>query len=145
MKDDPIPELHHVSRYCGFTTLKSDGFPSGTAFRLFPKDQELLSVNWLEHLELGGRDAEIAEVLSVLTRKMKKLGAQAKLAVLNVGQSRQFVQASAPDGRVLAFRHDPEVNPVPDPSHSGIVGMRLEDDLIADLVALTVREVHPTK
>ena len=47
MRDDPIPDENHVSRYCPPSRVE-DGMPLASAFALKPNEQ-FLSVNWLEY------------------------------------------------------------------------------------------------
>lgn len=68
----------------------------------------------------------------------------ARFAVLNVGTLVTHVQAS-PDRRKLMVVHEPMLVEPVDPSHSGILGLSLEDDLIADMIAEVVQETHLAK
>lgn len=135
MKGDPIPDINHVARYCRATA--SD---TGAAF-LLRAGESFISVNWLEYLRLGTRSEEIEEVRRVLGSKLT-LGKNAKIAVLNVGETYRYVASESPDGRKLRFLHDPE-DPL-DKSHSGIYDTKSEDEmLIAELIAETIVEQHP--
>ena len=92
MKDAPIPDDDHVSRYVPFTKLTRDGRSvSGAAFQLRP-NEDALSVNWLEYFDLGDRDAEIQEVRKAFIDKDRTLQAKAKFAVLEVGATKEYVQ-----------------------------------------------------
>ena len=84
MKDDPLPDSDNVTRLCGLAQLNEAGHPTATAFMPRP-GESFLSVNWLEYLQLPNRSEEIIEVLRVLGTK-RKVPAQAKLALLNVGR-----------------------------------------------------------
>jgi len=146
VKGDALPDTDHVSRYCGGAQVKPDGTPSGKAFRLrMLRDgpEPYLSVNWLEFLEKADRTGEIEEIRQVLSRKLR-LGSRAKIAVLNVGETVDHVHRNSEDRRVLRVSHEPETNP-PDPSHSGIHNLRLDDELIAELIAQTIKKVYPAK
>ncbi len=125
--------------------MREDGTISGTAFRLRP-GETYLSVNWLEHLGLQDRLAVVGEVWRVLSTK-RNIGATAKLAVLNVGIARASVVQYSHDLRDLAFRHEPELEQgmPPDPSHSDIQGLLEDDNLIAELLAKAVAEVHRSR
>lgn len=140
MKGDPVPNPHHIARYCGGTQINEDGSISGAAFRL-RAGEEFLSVNWLEFLYRTTRD-EIGEIRRVLGAKLR-LGATAKIAVLGVGQLRRYVHSESPDKRDLRVLHEPELPG--DPSHSGVFNVFPDDDLIADLIAEIVQETHPVK
>lgn len=144
MKDDPIPPEHNISRYCGGGSLLSNGEVSGASFML-REDEPYLSVNWLEHLNLSDRSAEIAEIRRVLATKLT-VGKTAKIAILKVGQVQGHVRRESPDQRALRILHRPDEPPeLPDPSHSGIFDMKLDDKLIADLIAQTVTETHSAR
>jgi hypothetical protein len=122
--------------------LTENGEVTAAAFQLTPgKEQEHISVNWLEFLELPDRKSEIAEIRRVLAAKGLTLRRTGRFAVLQVGEVLDFVRTEAPDSRDLQILHEPEPD---DPSHSGIfgLGLGLEDDLIAELIAQTVNETH---
>jgi len=138
MKGDPIPDQDHISRYCSAMHCTENGQVTGTAFQLRQID-EYLSVNWLEFFHLADRQEEIREVRKVLSLK---LGAKAKIAVLNVGETTSYVRTKSPDARNLSMLHEPEED---DPSHSGIYGFQYDDRLIADLIAEMVQETYPAR
>lgn len=140
MKGDPVPIENHISRYCSASRLTEEGQVTGTAFQLRETD-EYLSVNWLEFLQQANRQDEIQEVRRVLNSKLT-LTANAKIAVLNVGDILDHVQANTPDNRSLRVLHVPvEI----DPSHSGIYGFKYDDPMIADLIAEVVQETYPSQ
>ncbi len=138
MKGDPIPDQDHISRYCSAMHCTENGQVTGTAFQL-RQIEECLSVNWLEFFHLADRQEEIREVRKVLRLK---LGAKAKIAVLNVGETIKYVRTQSPDARNLSMLHEPEED---DPSHSGIYGFQYDDHLIADLIAEMVQETYPAR
>ena len=138
MKGDPIPDQDHISRYCSAMHCPENGQVTGTAFQL-RQIEECLSVNWLEFFHLADRQEEIREVRKVLRLK---LGAKAKIAVLNVGETIKYVRTQSPDARNLSMLHEPEED---DPSHSGIYGFQYDDHLIADLIAEMVQETYPAR
>lgn len=138
MKGDPISDQDHISRYCSAMHCTENGQVTGTAFQL-RQIEEYLSVNWLEFFHLADRQKEIREVRKGLRLK---LGAKAKIAVLNVGEAINYVRTQSPDARNLKVLYEPEED---DPSHSGIHGFRYDDHLIADLIAETVQEVYPAR
>ena len=146
MKDDPIPDQDHIARYCSFQKL-AGGLPQPTAFML-KRDrpgsptEESLSVNWLEYLECPDRISEIAEIRRIYHETFD-VGAQAKMAVLNVGEVREKVRTESPDRRILQVLHDP-IEPK-DPSHSGIYNLRQNDRVIAELIAETVLESYSAR
>jgi hypothetical protein len=88
MKGDKIPDQHHIARFCRPMQVP-DGQIQATAFML-RKDEECLSVNWLEFLNRSSRESEIAELRKIYSAKFN-VGARAKIAVLNVGEVREKV------------------------------------------------------
>jgi len=149
MKGNSIPDINHVTRYCGGSRVKEDGTISGDAFRLRKlrggQVEEYLSTNWLELLGKENRVEEIGEVQKILALKMQCVGSTARIAVLNVGETCGYVKLNSDDKRILRVLHEPSTKPYNDPSHSGIHNLKLEDALIADLIAQTVKEVYPAK
>jgi len=142
-----VPGDNHISRYCGFTKLKQNGWASAAAFLLREMEdgqaEDGLSVNWLEHLKKATRFEAIREIQDILDRKMPNgAGAKAKLAVLNVGTMRGHVLNETEDNRNLCVFHNRSRM---DPSHSLIDGLRLDDLIIAELIAEVVQEMHPAK
>ena len=142
MKGDVVPDDHHVCRLCGGSHIREDGSIAATAFKPRP-GETYLSVNWLELLALPNRVSEIAEVRRVLATK-RKIGASARLAVLNVGQLRASVSLNSHDRRDLSVLHEPEIDPALalDLSHSGIHGVPLDDNTVPELLARAVQEIH---
>lgn len=140
MKGDPVPDPHHIARYCGGSTIREDGSISGVAFRL-RQTEEFLSVNWLEFLSQPTRDAEIRELQKVLGSKLQ-LRAKARIAALNTGELRRYVRVNSPDRRELRVLHQQEPG---DPSYSGIFNLLPEHDLIADLLAEVIQATYPAK
>ncbi len=131
VKDDPIPDNDHVSRYVGGSKMTRSGRITGEAFQLHP-DEEALSVNWLEYFGLGDRNAKIQEVRKVFVEKGRTLQAKAKFAVLSVGETREYVQQESSDNRVLSVLHEPSPR---DASHSGIYNIPGDDPAIGDMIA----------
>lgn len=141
MKGDPVPDPHHIARYCGGSAIREDGSISGVAFRL-RQTEEFLSVNWLEFLSQPTRDAEIRALRKVLDSKLQ-LGAKARIAALNTGELRSYVRVNSPDRRELRVLHQQEEPG--DPSYSGIFNLLPEHDLIADLLAEVIQATYPAK
>ncbi len=146
MQGDLVPDPHHITRYCGGSHVHEDGTIDGTAFRLKEKSgkpESYLSTNWLEYLSKESRPDEINEIRKVLASKMRTIGSTAKIAVLNVGRVLENVSDKSLDKHKLQVVHEPD-HPA-DPSHSGIYGFRIDDDLITDLIAEVVNETHSAK
>lgn len=140
MKGDVIPDPDHVARHCK-TTTAPDGEIQATAFMLREGEQSL-SVNWLEELRCSDRASEVRALQDLYARKMTRVGAGARIAILNVGTLRTKVASESSDRRLLRVLHDPEPD---DSSHSGIYEIPYDDDLVAELIAQVVLENHPAR
>ena len=139
MTPRPIPDLHHIVRYCrpssvilreslALDEILADAFE----FRAEPNGWEI-SVNWLEFL-CPTRPLAVALVREAVGAKLR-LRPNGRFAELNVGLIRAMDLVG--DGR-LDVLHRPLIG---DPSHSGIWGT--PDDslqIAADLAALFRRE-----
>lgn len=84
MSPQRVPDSDHISRYCGGSHVEDDEV-SGVAFML-RDNEDSLSVNWLEFLQLPDRQGEVREVCRVLRDKGRSLGPTSVIAVLNVGE-----------------------------------------------------------
>lgn len=141
MKGDIVPDAHHVTRLCGGSHIREDGTIAATAFKPRP-GEAYLSVNWLESLGLLSRDAGLTEVRRVLATK-RKVGAAARLALLNVGQAREIVRRESAAHAEISVRHEPETEPgqPADASHSGIYGVPEDDIAIPELLVSAIHGV----
>jgi hypothetical protein len=106
-------------------------------------DESYLSVNWLESTGATSRAQQIVIVRQHLTAKGMKLPANGRFAVLHLQTAFDHVQSRTPDSRRLTAHHEPDLPH--DPSHSGIYGFTYSDDLIADLLAEAVHEIHKAR
>ena len=136
MKGDQVPDSDHIARYCGGSSVESDGTINRMAFRI-RNGEEYLSVNWLEFLKKSSRE-EIAEVRNVLRKKLT-LGSRARIAVANVGSLINHIR----EERILNVQHEPELPD--DPSHSGIFGYGIDDDLIEHMIAEVFQASYPSR
>jgi hypothetical protein len=134
-----IPDSDHVGRYCKASTVEN-GEISAAAF-MVRKTEEYLSVNWLEELNRSDRATQIRELQSLYARKLR-VGAAARIAVLNVGGLRAKVERESPDSRLLRILHEPESD---DPSHAGIYEIPYDDGIVAELIAQAVLETHAAR
>lgn len=140
MNGDKIPDQDHIARFCG--PAKTDGEEvQATAFML-RKDETYLSVNWLESLNSPNREGEIAIMRTIYSETFNRVGAAARIAVLNVGEMRQKVLEDSPDGRNLEVLHDPLPK---DLSHSRINNLRYDDETIAELILETLLESYSAR
>jgi hypothetical protein len=137
MKGERIPDPHHISRLC-FPKHIDNGEIQASAFML-KRDDESLSVNWLEYLNCISRNEEIEELRNIYSKKFKKVGIRSQIAVLNVGEVRNKVLNESSDRRNINVLHDPKIE---DPSHSGIYNLRPDDIEIAELICETISETY---
>jgi hypothetical protein len=105
--------------------------------------EEYLSVNWLEALSRSDRTSEIRELQDLYARKLNRVGAAARIAILNVGALRTKVERESQDMRLLRVLHEPIIPD--DPSHAGIYDIPYDDDFVAELIAQAVLEKHPAR
>ena len=143
MRGDKIPDSNHIARYCK-PTQAPDGQIQATAF-LLRLGEESLSVNWLECLNGSSREHEITEIRNIYASIFRRVGANAKIAVLNVGDVREKVLTESGDRRNLEVLHDPIEDEPSDPSHSGIYNLKPDDELIAELILETILESYPAR
>jgi hypothetical protein len=140
MKGHVVPDSDHVGRYCGARTVEN-GEISAAAFML-REGEEYLSVNWLEELKGPSRASQIRDLRGLYSKKLK-VGATARIAILNVGTLRTKVERESPDSRLLRVLHEPEEPD--DPSHAGIYEIAHYDEIIAQLIAQVVLEKYPAR
>lgn len=135
---DHLPLQDHTARYCPGTKLTEDDRPAPTAFHL-RRGETYLSVEWLEALNQESRNDAISEAIAILSGKLR-LGANARLAVLNVGQVCRYVREASLYS--IRFLHEPELH---DPAHSGIHDTGQAEMLIAELITEKVEAIYPVK
>jgi hypothetical protein len=141
MKGQTVPDPDHVGRYCKASTVES-GEISAAAF-MVRESEEYLSVNWLEELNHSGCASQIRDLQKLYAMKFNRVGASARIAVLNVGMVRTKVSNESPDSRLLRVVHEPEEPD--DPSHSGIYEIFHDDEIIAELIAQAIIEKYPAR
>ena len=138
-----LPDADHVVRYARFIDLLDEGTLNCSAFQL-RKAESGLSVNWLECFGDKTKSQQLDEVRRLIRLTMKRSG---RLAELNVGQTRKKVDRLLDELRFIHMPLDADENFEADPSHSEIVGLPPKDspeaDMIGDLIATCVIEVHP--
>jgi hypothetical protein len=106
--------------------------------------EESLSVNWLEELKCADRTSEARALQDIYARKMTRVGAGARIAILNVGTLRTEVENESPDRLLLRVLHEPIIPE--DPSHAGIYDIPYDDrEIVAELIAQVVLEIHPAR
>lgn len=144
MKGDTVPDQDHVARYCKPSKITEDGQIDPSAF-ILRKDEEGLSVDWLECLNCSSREDEIIKMRKIYSTRLT-VGVKTRIAILNVGGVRQKVRTESLDKRILEVIHDPLVD---DPSevdpHSEIYNMKQDNHLIAELIAEVIRRSYSAR
>ena len=146
MTENALPNSDHVVRHASFTdfTDLDAGILNCSAFQLGP-DQQGLSVNWLEYFQGRDKSGQLEEVRNHIQRK---LGRNGRLAELNVGFTLEYIGHRLADLRFVHSPSPPRGQYPADPSHSDILGLppleSPESELIGDLIAEWVAELHPT-
>lgn len=139
MTNDSVPDLDHIARFCPPKTV-DNGDIQATAFMLRPGEPGL-SVNWLEILGLPDQASQIAQLQQIFSKKLT-VSAKAKVAVLNVGQLISTVRNESDDSRELRILHRPEPD---DMSHSEIIGLKHDDETIAELLRQLIQVSYPAR
>ena len=142
MSGAEIDDVNNLARLCSPSRV-IDGKPNGEAFRP-RKIDNYLSVNWIEYFRDIERDEQIEEIRRAFISKDFDLKENAKFAVVNVGDVREYVRQNSQDSRALRVYREEDDDPQ-DPSHSGIHGYSWDDILIADLIAFRVQQTFPAK
>jgi hypothetical protein len=147
---EPIPEGHHVLRYIRRKHV-DHGMVNGGGFLTRP-NEDAPSVNWMECFNAPIQN----QVNEISARRRLRYERRAVLVRLNVGRTKQYVEAIAKSidiAIVIQFLHDPlpaEGSFPEDPSHAIIQGVPIENtpeaemikDLFADCI-LDIFEVVP--
>ena len=132
-----IAEFDHVLYYVKPTQVE-DGVVNGEAFLARPRDDDGLSVNWLEWFDPPVEN-QVEGVRRLARITYAKSG---RLARLNIGAVRRHVRGNDQFATVLSFAHDPlepEGQFAADPSHALVKGLpnhgTPEAALVGDLIA----------
>jgi hypothetical protein len=138
---DALPDAFECALYCPPSKISTDGSRAdGSAFRL-RSGHTYLSVSCVDlasddELRVGRIDA-LKDIYAA--RRDLKIKASGRLALFGVGRVREYVRTNATDARELTVLFDPI--PPDDPTHSGVHGLRDDDDVIADLMADCVSDL----
>jgi hypothetical protein len=135
---DELSDSEHVGRYCSQKRVAEDGRITAEAFKLWPRDKGYLSVNWLEKIAYD-RPTQITGLRHIYRSKIKGIQTGAKIACLNVGLARTFVQEHTDDNKILRFIAQGTVT---EPSYAGIHGLDIEDDIVFELLAQSVNQSY---
>ena len=145
MNDRALPDSDHVVRYAGFTDILDDGTLNCSAFQL-RKGETGLSVYWLEYFEDRTKSQQLEEIRPLIRLKRGRKGG---LAELNVGETREHISNRLDELRFINVPLLADEKYEADPSHSEIMGLPPKDspeaELIGDMIAECVIEVHPAK
>ena len=137
-----LPDEGNVVRYARPTQVL-DGRVDGSVF-LLRENEPRLSVNWLEYFDDQPRPQQLVEIRRLIRLTLRRTGL---FAELNVGETRKHVGDLADELRFVHSPLDPEDGFEADPSHSEVVGLPPGDtpeaELIGDMIAERVTEVHP--
>ena len=136
MRGDPIHGSNTIARYCPFNSLDESGKPTSSSFSL-RKDEPYLSAN---SLELAGGESLLQQLdrVRIDLETVLQLGAQARIATLNVDTVLEHVFEDSEDQRRLKVLHEP-----PPDSHCGIHNTREDDLLVEVLISECVNGIYP--
>lgn len=150
MIHDKIPPGNTISRYCGATTLSESGYPTADAYKLSDTDRRhnppYLSFNWLEYFEGKTQREQIDEIRIILKKKMRRIGTQARLALLAVEEIHKEFN-NAHENPNIDLQHLPVETPEwDDPSHCGLfIDIDQDEDIIAALLSQINCKLVPAK
>ena len=141
MSNLKIGEDHHVARYCKPSTIGDDGLPLATAFVL-RDGEEYLSVNWLEFFKTSDLPQAIDLVRQAFRKKKFGVSSNGRFVSLRFDKIKEVILRNS--DLPAEIIHLPEEN---DPSHSGIFGYTVSDQLIATEIAelAYAKDMHPGK
>lgn len=136
MKGAPLPHTDHVARFCDRKYITENNNVGPGAFML-RKDEEYLSVQWLENLGIETVNEKINELQKIFAKYLK-IRPPAKIAIINVGNTCGYVVNESE--YLIRILHQP----APDNNaHSGIFDTIQNDEEIAELIIQTILEVYP--
>ena len=137
-----LPDEGNVVRYARPTQVL-DGRVDGSAF-LLRENEPRLSVNWLEYFDDQPRPQQLVEIRRLIRLTLGRTGL---FAELNVGATRKHIGDMVNELRFTHSPLPPEDGFEADPSHSEVLGLPPRDtpeaELIGDMIAECVTEVHP--
>lgn len=92
MKKTSIPDEDHVVRQCSFTRWQND--EASLDAYLLRKDEQYLSVDWLERSGKPELAGQLDAVVQQLYKRRRDVRATHRLARLNVGSSKSSISAA---------------------------------------------------
>ena len=131
-----VTEIHDsfdCARLTKASQLLEDGNVDGSAFAL-RQGERSLSWNCLSLLP-GARQSQFDALRAILARKLN-VRKTSRLAVVNVGYTRKLVKQHAD----LKFKHEPQDD---DPTHCGMYGLEMNDEVVQDMIAESVSDTVP--
>ena len=136
MKGDPLPNTDHVARFCDRKYITENNNVGPGAFML-RKDEEYLSVQWLENLGIETANEKMKELKQIFAKYLK-IRPPAQIAIINVGHTCGYVAGESE--YLIRILHQPEPN---NNAHSGIFDTMQNDEEIAELIRQTILEIYP--
>ena len=130
-----IEDSFDCARLTKASQIFDDGNVDGAAFALRPGEL-YLSWNCLSLLP-GDRRSQFDALRVVLAGKLN-VRKKSRLCVVNVGHTKRFVRDRVDAN--LEFRHMPEGD---DPTHCGMYGLEMNDEVVQDLIAESVSDIVP--
>ena len=129
---NPLPDSHHVARYCPPSRVDESGIPMTSAFAM-RADEGHLSVNWLECFD-PRIEVAVNRVRDVLLEQGSPLRPNGRFALLDIGTVKAAVKRSL--GRSL---HINQLAPESGPSGAAIVGHPDDGLMVAAEIRALVR------
>lgn len=98
-----LPDSDHVARYVPLSKLRNDGIPDTEAFKIHPKDQGYLSVDWLEYYDTEDENSNrIESLIKAMSKAINPNGRlnltkynQGKFAIFNVGNIKHAIHEAS--------------------------------------------------
>lgn len=130
-----IEDSFDCARLTKASQLLEDGNVDGSAFAL-RQGEQCLSWNCISLLP-GDRPSQFEALRATLAGKLN-LRKTSRLSVVNVGYTKKLVKKHTDAD--LEFRHMPEDG---DPTHCGMYGLEMNDEVVQDLIAESVSDIVP--
>lgn len=128
----PLPDAHHVARYCRPSMVDESGLPMTSAFAM-PSDEGHLLVNWLECYD-PRVEAAVNRVREALLEQGIPLRPNGRFALINVGTVKAAVKRS-----LRRSLHINRLSRGGDPSGAAIVGHPDDGLMVAAEIKALVR------
>ena len=149
MAGEVLNDAQHTVRHCDSKFFFDDDSISSSNFMLRRKEgtvEQYLSVGWLERYASSTRADQIVAYRTIIHPNIRRFKHSDKLAVLNVGHTRENVRAGTPDSRDIVFRHWPSAEPKKeDIGHAGIHNTAENEARVSELLLQSVIDQHPAR